>query len=219
MAKGNGHQEKDNETLDSDTENNNPLKQEEIPSESSEKSPRKPLSVTITDIELENLKKEISEYKDKYLRLLAENENTRKRMQKERQELIQYALQNVIADFLNPIDHMENALNFTQQMSEEIKHWAFGFQMILNQFKEVLTNNGVVPFSSKGTPFDPHMHEAIEMIETVDHPAGSVVEESLRGYKMAEKVIRPARVKVAKSPRSKSEDFKDEKNFEEEQIK
>src|ERR1700722_16404852 len=75
-----------------------------------------PTIVETTDVELETLKKEASDYKDKYLRLLAEMENTRKRMQKERHELIQYAVQNVIIDFLNPIDHMENALNYTEQM-------------------------------------------------------------------------------------------------------
>ncbi|HRD55244.1 MAG TPA: nucleotide exchange factor GrpE, partial [Parachlamydiaceae bacterium] len=81
--------------------------------ETEEKIEREPIDVTITDIELETLKKDASDYKDKYLRLLAEMENTRKRLQKERQELTQYAIQNVIVDFLNPIDHMENALNYT----------------------------------------------------------------------------------------------------------
>lgn len=163
---------------------------------------REPKDVTITDLELRHLKKEVHEYKDKYLRVLAESENARKRLQKEKQELIQYALQNVIVDFLNPIDHMENALKFTQQMSDEVKHWAVGFQMILTQFKDVLTNNGVAPFVSEGKPFDPHFHEAIESVETADSPPGIVIEESLRGYKMGDRVIRPARVKVAKAPTS-----------------
>jgi molecular chaperone GrpE len=154
--------------------------------------------VSITDVELETLKKEGSDYKDKYLRLLAEMENTRKRLQKERQELIQYALQNVIVDFLNPIDHMENALNYTEQMPDPVKHWAVGFKMILEQFKDVLTGQGVSSFKSIGTEFNPHSHEAVEMIETDDQPSGTIVEESIKGYKMGDKIIRPARVKVAK---------------------
>src|SRR4029079_7122562 len=112
--------------------------------------------------------KELQEYKDKYLRQLAESENFRKRMQKEKQELTQYAVQNLIIDFLNPIDHMENALKFTEQMSEEVKHWGIGFQMILNQFKEVLTNNNVRSFKSIGERFDPYRHEAIEAIATTE---------------------------------------------------
>lgn len=155
--------------------------------------------VTIADEDLDLLKKELADCKDKYLRVLADSENARKRLQKEKQEMIQYALQNVIVDFLNPIDHMENALKFTQQMSEDVKHWALGFQMILTQFKDVLTANGVTPFESEGRPFDPHRHEAIETIATTDVPPGIVVAESLRGYMMGDRPIRPARVKVSKA--------------------
>lgn len=162
-------------------------------------APPPPAYVMVTEDELERLKKDASEYKDKYLRLLAELENTRKRLQKDGQELSQYAVKNVIVDFLNPIDHMENAINFAQQMSDEVKNWAFGFQMVLNQFKDVLASNGVVPFKAEGMQFDPHSHEAVEMVETNEYPEGAVVSESLRGYKMGDKVIRPARVRVAKT--------------------
>lgn len=153
----------------------------------------------VAGTELERMQKELAEYKDKYLRVLAESENTRKRLQKEKQEMIQFAQQNIIADFLNPIDHMENALKFTQQMSEEVKNWATGFQMILTQFKDVLTNNGVTAFPSEGKPFDPHRHEAVEALQTDKYPPGTVVEECLKGYSMGERTIRPARVKVSKA--------------------
>lgn len=159
--------------------------------------------------ELEDLRNQVAEFKDKYQRALAETENARKRLQKEKQEMIQYSLQNVMAEFLNPIDHMENALKFADQASEEIKHWALGFQMILNQFKDVLTNNGVTSFSSVGTPFDPSKHEAIEIVHTSEYEPGVVIAESLKGYKMGERVIRPARVTVAKA--EENEENKDEK--------
>lgn len=123
--------------------------------------PQEPATMSVSELELDSLKKELADCKDKYLRVLAESENARKRLQKEKQETIQYAVQNVIVDFLNPIDHMENALKFAQQMSDEVKHWATGFQMILTQFKDVLSNNGVAPFASEGKPFDPHRHEAV----------------------------------------------------------
>lgn len=155
---------------------------------------------TVNELEMEQLKRELSDYKDKYLRTLADSENARKRLQKEKQEMIQYATQNLVVDFLNPIDHMENALKFTQQMSEEVKHWAVGFQMILTQFKDVLTMNGVAPFTSEGKPFDPHKHEAIETVVSSDFPPGTVIEETARGYAMGDKTIRPARVKVSKGP-------------------
>ena len=159
-----------------------------------------PATVVISQAELEQLKRDAAEYKDKYQRALAESENARKRLQKERQELIQYALQNVLAEFLGPIDHLENALQYADQASPDVKHWAQGFQMIANQFKDVLTNNGVSPFTSTGKHFDPHLHEAIETLITTEYAPGTIVSESLRGYKMGERTLRAARVKVAKAP-------------------
>lgn len=155
-------------------------------------------TISIPDEEWAQLKKEMEEYKNKYLRLLADTENTRKRLQKDRDEMVQYALKNLLLEFLHPIDHFETALTFTEQSSDEVKHWALGFKMILNQFKEVLGNHGVTPIEAKGKPFDPHLHEAIEMIETKDHPPGVIVEESGRGYLINEKMLRPSRVKVSK---------------------
>lgn len=178
-------------------------------------SSRQPQPITITDIELERLKQEVSEYKDKYLRLLAESENARKRLQKERQELTQYAIQNIIVDFLNPIDHMENALNYTQQVSDEVKHWALGFQMILSQFKDVLSGNGVQTYPSEGTAFDPHIHEAVEMVITTDCAPGTVIKENIKGYKMGDRIIRPARVNVAKAPPTPPGKEKTKENVEE----
>ncbi|KAF3362327.1 Protein GrpE [Chlamydiales bacterium STE3] len=148
--------------------------------------------------EADSLKNELAEYKDKYLRLLAEMENSRKRMQKERQEMGHYAIEKVISEFLTPIDHMENALKFTQDQSDEVKHWGLGFQMILTQFKDVLASHGVKSFDSEGHPFDPHIHEAVETVEESQYEPGIVVKEFMRGYKMGEKTIRPARVQVAK---------------------
>lgn len=192
------------------TESTNPLEEEGMTHAQSTEKPtdqpkqehtKEPMIVSITDVELDQMKQEAAEYKDKYMRLLAESENTRKRMQKERQESIQYALQNTIVDFLIPIDHMENALKHAKEMSDDVKHWAIGFEMILNQFKDVLANNGIYPFESIGHAFDPHRHEAIEMVETEEYKPGTVVSENVRGYKMGDKkIIRPARVQVAKAP-------------------
>lgn len=182
--------------------------------------PREPMEMKISDVDLEKLKQEAQDFKDKYQRSLAEGENARKRMQKEKQDLIQYAVQSAMVDFLAPIDHLENALQYAEQGSKEIKHWASGFHMILNQFKDILNNNGVKPFKSVGMHFDPHYHEAVETITTTEHPSGTVLSESLKGYKMGDKIIRPARVKVAKAPQEipkKNEQTIEEINTEEEQ--
>ncbi|MFA6915537.1 MAG: nucleotide exchange factor GrpE [Parachlamydiales bacterium] len=154
--------------------------------------------------EIERLRNEARENKEKYLHALAEGENSRKRLQKERQEMLQHAIQNVIVEFINPIDQLENALKFAEQASPEVKNWVIGFNMILEQFKDVLTHHGVSTFASEGHPFDPHFHEAIEVVVSEDHPPGTVVKEHLRGYKSSSgKVIRPARVHVSKAQEEK----------------
>ena len=149
---------------------------------------------------LGQLELEIKESHEKNLRLLAEMENSKKRLIKEKQEMTRFSVENVIADFLIPMDNLENALKFTSQMSEETKNWAIGFEMILNQFKEVLSSHGVSSFDSVGTQFDPHLHEAVEVEETLTIPEGQITQEFVKGYKSAHRTIRPARVKVAKAP-------------------
>lgn len=150
---------------------------------------------------VDHLEQELKDYKNKYLLLLAESENARKRLQKERQEMTKHSISNIILEFLSPLDNLENALQFTQNMSDDVKNWATGFQMILSQFKETLANNNVHTFKSEGQQFDPHLHDAIETIESEQEPEGKITKEYLRGYKMGERVIRPARVQVVKAPK------------------
>jgi molecular chaperone GrpE len=142
---------------------------------------------------------EVIDYKDKYLRLLADMENTRKRMQKEKLETMRFAIDNVLADILIPMDNLENALKAAAQMAGEVKNWALGFEMILSQFKDVLQQNGVISFASEGQLFDPHLHEAVETEETDTHSEGTVLKEFVKGYRCGDRIIRPARVKVAKA--------------------
>ncbi len=172
----------------------------EDPGTAEGQTPQEPVTRTISEEEYQKLTTELQEYKDKYLRLLAESENARKRLQKEKQELTQFAIDNLASDFLSPIDHMENALKYTDNMSEDVKHWAVGFKMILSQFLDVLSSNGIISIESTGTAFDPHKHEAIEMITTTEHKPGIVVSESVKGYRRGDRTIRPARVVVSKAP-------------------
>lgn len=160
---------------------------------------------------LEELQTKLGECEEKYLRLLAESENARKRMQKERQELTQYAIENALAEILGPLDHFEQALGFAEQGSVEVKNWAVGFEMIVGQFKQVLSNHGVEEYTSLGKHFDPHFHEAVEMIETTEHPPGVIVEECVTGYKKGDRAIRVARVKVAKAPEEQVQEKEGEK--------
>jgi len=172
-------------------ENEGELKDEELD--------REPVTVSITDIELETLRREAEEYKQKYTRQLAELENTRKRLMKERDDSSRHAVRHVIAEFLGPIDQMENALKFASGMSDEVKHWAIGFEMILNHFKDVLADNGVKPMDAEGQHYDPHMHHVTETTESDEFPPGTIVKVTQKGYVCGDRVIRPAHVVVAKA--------------------
>ncbi|HRW58883.1 MAG TPA: nucleotide exchange factor GrpE [Chlamydiales bacterium] len=173
---------------------------------------------TIEDIQKEQ---EAIDYKNKYLRLLADSENSRKRMQKDKEDTLQFAVENTISEFLPAIDTLENALKYAKNSSPEVQQWATGFQMILTQFQDVLHTHGIVAFHSEGNLFDPHFHEAMEIIETQDHPDGTILEELAKGYKTKNRTIRPARVKVAKKPfkapeeePTENKDSKNNKNME-----
>lgn len=148
------------------------------------------------------LEREVQEYKDKYLRALAEIENSRKRLSKEKIESQTYAVQNVVADLLQPIDHFEQALQHAERANSEVGHWAKGFEMILQQLRQVLEDHGVSSFSSTGQPFDPHLHEAVETEERADIPDGTVVFEFQKGYRIGGRTIRAARVRVSVPPKA-----------------
>jgi molecular chaperone GrpE len=156
------------------------------------------------------------DFEEKYLRLLAELENTRKRMQKEKQQSVRFAIENAISEFLPIMDNFENALTFAKDnTSKEVQNWASGFQMILTQFQDLLHNHGIVAFHSEGNQYDPHSHEAVEIVETEEHTEGLILKEFAKGYKSQQRTIRPAKVKVAKKPAKveQQEDLIDEENF------
>lgn len=140
----------------------------------------------------------VDEFRNKYLRALADMENLKKRLQHEKKESIAYAIDNMLADFLTPLDSFENALAFTENLSPEMQSWALGFKMIANQFKEVLENHGIFSYDSVGKLFDPHIHEGVETIETDKVQEGIIVEEVVKGYKRGDRILRVAKVKVAK---------------------
>ena len=115
-------------------------------------------ATTLSADELAALQKraaEADEYKDKYLRNLAEMENVKKRLQKERGELVRFANEQLIVDLLAPLDNLENALKFADQASAEVRHWAMGFQMIINKFKTPYSAQAPTPFQVKGNPSTP----------------------------------------------------------------
>ena len=174
-----------------------PKPQEEDLTEQIDENQEEAPTVEVDEMEL--LKDQVKQEQEKYFRALADMENSRKRMQKEKHDTTRFAVENMINEFLAPLDNFENALSFAHQHSEETQNWAKGFEMILTQFKDILANHKVTSFQSEGLKFDPHLHEVIEMEETEKYEDGTIIQEFVRGYKCGDRILRPARVKVAKA--------------------
>lgn len=174
-----------------------PKPQEEDLTEQIDENQEEAPSVEVDEMDL--LKDQVKQEQEKYFRALADMENSRKRMQKEKHDTTRFAVENMINEFLAPLDNFENALSFAHQHSEETQNWAKGFEMILTQFKDILANHKVTSFQSEGLKFDPHLHEVIEMEETEKYEDGTIIQEFVRGYKCGDRILRPARVKVAKA--------------------
>ena len=154
--------------------------------------------VTIAESEYQKLVRDAAESKDKYLRLLAEFENARKRNERERMEFIKYAKEEVLEDFLNILDDLERTMNAAKANHQDYAAFLKGMELVMGNIREVLKRNEVKPIESVGKMFDPALHEALMQEEKEDCKDGEIVEEFQKGYLLGEKVIRFAKVKVAK---------------------
>lgn len=137
---------------------------------------------------------EVAEFKDKYLRAMADLDNMRKRMLREREEARHYGAEHLLRDLLVVLDNLERAM----QASGDVTQIREGVRLTHDQFKHILRQHGVEVIEAAGAPFDPAHHEAVAHIETEVHPPGVVVEEHRRGYRYRERLLRPAMVSVAK---------------------
>jgi molecular chaperone GrpE len=146
--------------------------------------------------ELQKLKAERDSLVDRLARAQAEFENVRRRGAKEQQDFRDYAAADAIKSLLPVVDSFERAL----QVKSAPGDFRSGVELIYKQLQDVLAKLGVRAIPAKGEPFDPHVHEAIEMVETSDAPDHEVIEELQRGYKIKDRLLRPAMVKVAKNP-------------------
>lgn len=143
--------------------------------------------------ELEKLRAERDELRDTLLRRQAEFENFRKRTERERQEQSQYASMEVVGDLLPVLDDFERALSADSSSPE----YAKGVQMIYQRMAESLKKTGLEPIAAAGRQFDPHLHQAVERVETNDAPENTILGEFQRGYNFKGKLLRPSMVRVA----------------------
>jgi molecular chaperone GrpE len=144
-------------------------------------------------VEIAQLKGERDQLLDRLARLQAEFENARKREAKERQETREYAIGNAVEPFLGVMDNFQLAL----KAEGTIEQLRAGVGLILRQMDEALKGLQVTPIEPVGTQFDPRIHEALGSIETPEFPDHQVIEEIRRGYKIRERLLRPAMVKIA----------------------
>ena len=149
--------------------------------------------------ELEDCKIEVAEWKDKFVRLNADFENFKKRMIEQQRLWIGTAQAEVLSDLLTIIDNFERALteHEKQEKTPESKAWIEGFTLIYQSLVALLDKFGVEEITQHDT-FNPTYHEALVQVDSPDHEAGSIVEVMQKGYRFKDKVLRPAKVSVAK---------------------
>lgn len=133
---------------------------------------------------------------DRLARMQAEFENARRRTLKEQQDYRDYAAADAIKSLLPVLDSFERAVTVKADAAE----FRNGVELIYKQLQSVLEKLSLQPIKAKGEPFNPHLHEAIEMVDTQDVPDHEVIEELQRGYKLKDRLLRPAMVKVARNP-------------------
>lgn len=151
--------------------------------------------------EYEQVKKEKDALVDRLARLQAEFENARKRAEKEKADFRDYATGQVVEQFLPVLDNFELALKSTGSL-EQMRQ---GVELIVKQMEEILRGMQVQPIATVGEEFDPRHHEAMGSVEREDLPDQHVAEEVRRGYRLREKLLRPALVRVVSNPKQTSE--------------
>jgi molecular chaperone GrpE len=152
-----------------------------------------PASIAEIVAERDRLAKEKNELQDLLQRRQAEFENYRRRNERERGELIEYASMDTVKMLLPILDDFERAL----KVESVDKEYARGMEIIYQRLMEALRKTGLEPIPSDPPLFNPHIHHAVEMIDTKDHPDQTILEEYQRGYQFKGRLLRPAMVKVA----------------------
>ena len=154
---------------------------------------------TAAQVELERVQAERDQLFDRLARLQAEFDNYRKRETRERAEYRDYALINTVEQFLPVLDNFQLALG----SAGSVEQLRAGIELIVKQMEDVLRALNVQPVESVGTRFDPRVHEALESVDRADLPDHQVLEEVRRGYRIRDRLLRPALVRIVNNPQQK----------------
>jgi molecular chaperone GrpE len=169
---------------------------EDTPIQAEEMLAENPLGEQAEEDRLTELQRQADENHNRFLRAQADFDNFRRRTQKEKEELAQYASLKLVSELLPVLDNFERAL-LSGGEAAATNSFAKGIDMIYRQFAQVLESEGLKKIEAVGQPFDPEMHQAIMQVESEEHEAGTVVEVIQNGYWLKDKVLRPAMVKVS----------------------
>jgi molecular chaperone GrpE len=189
MARTNGKTQFEEQQMD--------VEHELPPAESDDNQKSGPTVVATEHVsEIEKLRAERDVLVDRMARMQAEFDNARKRAAKEQQDYRDYALADTIKTLLPVLDSFDRALKSSPEKSE----FHVGVELIQKQLQDALAKLGVQAVAAKGQQFDPRLHEAIEMVDTEEAKDHEVLDELQRGYKLKERLLRPAMVRVARNP-------------------
>jgi molecular chaperone GrpE len=189
MARTNGKSQVEEQQLDAEHELPPSDGSENQQAPASEARPAAPGS------DVEKLRAERDVLLDRLARMQAEFDNARKRAAKEQQDYRDYALADSIRTLIPVLDSFNRAL----QSSPEKSEFHVGVELIYKQLQDALAKLGVQPIAAKGQQFDPRLHEAIEMVDTEDVKDNEVIDELQSGYKLKDRLLRPAMVRVARN--------------------
>ena len=175
--------EQENQEIVEETENKEETVNEEIVEEK-------------TESEADKLKMALENLNNQYLRLAADFENYRKRQAQEREALLKYGAEECMKKVLEVVDNFDRALTMVDKI-DDLDKMKETFQVLNKQLVDSLTKLGLEQIKSVGEQFDPNIHEAVMQTPTDEHPEDTVINELQKGYKLGEKVLRPAMVAVA----------------------
>lgn len=149
-------------------------------------------------------KAEEIDYKDKWLRALAEYENLKKRLEKEKTETVKFSNQFLIVELFPIMDSFDSAIKSVESSNDK-ESFLKGLKMLQGEFHRILEVNGLKKVKTVGEKFDPNVHQAEEEIYTDKFPAGAVAEEILSGYTLNERLLRPAIVRISKGKKEEKD--------------
>ncbi len=155
--------------------------------------------VTELQEKLEKIQNERDEYVNHLKRLQAEFDNFRKRTQRERAEMQQHLLQEIISRLLDVLDNLERSLHPDNE-TEDVQSYKTGIEMVFQQFVNLLKDYGLTKVVTEGEKFDPNFHEAVSQIQTNEYEPGTIVNEISPGYLLKDRVLRAPKVQVAAAP-------------------